>query len=332
MKKPVLVLVLAMAVPTISIAQGCSDAGVCTAGAVGDLTLWQGDGTAAVGYRHSARLVYSYASGEQGTTIMQVIPELEVGLGPRLGLQVKVPYVSVSGNLGRNSGVGDLIATASYALLKEPAREVNTTLGLRVPTGTTSPERLDRNTFTDFHPLPMPYQTGLGTTDLLAGAEWRWHRYVVAVAYQHVLHQNNQNQFLHRFWADDPDALGYFGSYMLERADDAVVRFQYVYGCGKLALQPGLLAIYHVNEDTRLEDQHTSSDLSDVGMVIMDLKRMPVPGSQGITLNGTVDLRYSVSDRWAVEFSGGMPLITRKVRPDGLTREFVLNAGLRFRF
>ncbi len=315
-----------------ALAQGCSDAGVCTAGPIGQLHLWQDSTADVVDYRHYARVGYSYAIGEQGTTIMQANAEISIGIGPRLSVQAKVPHIWASGNLGENSGIGDLITTASYAFIKEPERNLTVTLGMRLPTGKSAPHEINKATLSkDFPPLPMPYQTGLGTTDLLAGVEWRYRRYVAAFAYQHVLRQNNQNMFLHRYWDDHPQALAYFESFMLERADDAVVRMQYAYGCGRLALQPGLLAIYHMNNDTRLEDQGTN-DVGDIGTVVMDLKRVEVAGSQGLTLNVTVDLRYKLSEQWAIEAMFGAPVVTREVRPDGLTRSLVTGFGLRYRF
>ncbi|MBK8340895.1 MAG: hypothetical protein IPK99_13255 [Flavobacteriales bacterium] len=290
--------------------------------------LWQDSTADVVDYRHFARLGYSYAIGEQGTTIMQITPELSVGIGPRFTWQIKVPYVTASGNLGKNSGVGDIITTASYAFINEDEHHLSAMVGVRLPTGTTSQDPIEKTSFgSDFRPLPMPYQTGLGTTDLLAGVEWRYHRYVAALAYQHVLKQDNQNLFLHSFWGNDPDALGYFESFMLERADDAVLRLQYAYGCKRLALQPGLLAIYHMSTDSRLEQVGEPIDWN-----LYELERREVEGSEGLTLNLTADLRYALSERWAIETTFGTPLLTRDVRPDGLTRSLVVGAWLRFRF
>lgn len=317
-----LVLVAAMA-PAIANAQGCSDAGACSAGAIGQLHLWQDSVPDSDHYRSNARVIYSYAAGEQKTSIMQVIPEMNIGIGERLGLQMKIPYVSTSGDLGKVNGLGDAIVTATYTFHKEEERGLSCSVGVRLPTGDDNKSVPDSNRPGSERHLPAPYQTGLGTTDLLAGVEWRRGRYVIALAYQHVLSEFNGNTFIADAWPDRPEAKQYFPCAMLGRADDAVVRLQYAYGCGKLALQPGLLAIYHVTNDTRLEAIN-SMDVS--------FMRTTVQGSQGLTLNGTLDLRYKLSDRWAVEFSAGMPFVTRKVRPDGLTREFVLNTGLRFRF
>lgn len=307
--------------------QGCSDAGVCTAGPIGQLALTS-DSTGAKEPRHFARLQYGYAVGEQGVVIMQVQPEIGIGLSERFGLQLKVPYVSASGNLGENSGIGDLIFTASYAFVKERDRKLTAIAGLRLPTGETSPQPLEQTSFgPDFKPLPMPYQPGLGTLDLLLGVQYRHKRWTTALAYQHVLSQGNENLFYHEPWAGNADALKYFESAYLERANDAVVRLQYALPIGRFSIQPGLLAIYHLGLDSRLEVDGTA-DAWDMEPFV----RRDVKGSDGLTLNLTADARYRLNDAWALEASFGSPVIVREARPDGLTRAFVLNLGVRWAF
>ena len=324
MRKHLLYVLLILLCPKWLLAQGCSDAGVCTAGPTGQLHLWQDSTADVVDYRHMARVGYSYAIGEQSTTIMQLNPEISIGLGPKLSFSVKVPYVFTSGKLGDNSGIGDAIITTSYAFIKEEDRNLTGVLGVRLPTGSTDAEWDGPSTQQQTRSLPMPYQTGLGTTDLLVAVNWRYKRYVASVAYQHVLVNDNMNNFSHFGWANDPAILGYFESNMLDRGNDLVARAQYAYGCGRLALQPGLLGIYHLQEDTRVNNAATMSE--------MGKERITLTGSQGLTLNVTADLRYTLAEHWALEAMFGTPLLTRKVRPDGLTRSLVTGFGLRYRF
>jgi hypothetical protein len=293
--------------------QGCSDAGVCTAGPIGELTSPL-DSTASEP-RHFARLTFSYAIGERATTILQAIPEVSIGATERLSFQLKVPYISVSGDLGSNSGIGDPVLTSSYQFIKKDQERLDGMLGVKVNSG-------DANTSLAGLPLPMPYQTSLGTTDLLLGINYRWKRISAAVAYQHVMVQDNRNGFFRGAWsgsADSTAAASYFSSLALERANDAVVRAQYAIPIGDLVLQPGLLAIMHLGQDTQLNN----ADLA---------QRAAITGSDGLTLNLTVDARYKLNDTWSLEAAYGSPLVVREVRPDGLTRAMVLNVGLRYAF
>ena len=68
--KAIVLFVLMGVIGGRALAQGCSDAGVCSAGPIGQLHLWQDSTADVVHYRHMARQGYSYALGEQGTTIM----------------------------------------------------------------------------------------------------------------------------------------------------------------------------------------------------------------------------------------------------------------------
>lgn len=309
-RSPLLLLALVLLPATKTFSQGCSDAGVCTAGPIGELELLGDSLHAMPEPRHMARLTFSYAVGERSTTITQGVLELGFGLTGRWGVQVKLPYQSASGDLGTNSGLGDPVITTSYDLMKRPGRRLTGLLGMKLPANDASAEADDLD-------LPMPYQTSLGTTDLLLGLNYRHQRWNAALAYQHVLSQGNSNKFTHALWMDDMDALGYFESWELERANDAVARIQYALPIGDLAIQPGLLAIYHLDQDTRLDSTGT---------------RVAVEGSDGLTLNLTIDARYRLNDAWTLELAYGSPMVVRDERPDGLTRSLVLNLALAYRF
>lgn len=311
--RTILLAASALCLFTAAHGQGCSDAGVCTAGPIGELALM--NDSASIEPRHFARITISLGAGEQSTSVVQVVPEVSIGATDRLSFQLKVPYMSVSGNLGSTSGVADPTITGSYAFIKEDKRRLDALLGVKVNSD-------DAALKADDLPLPMPYQTSLSTTDLLLGINYRWKRISAAVAYQRVLAQNNENGFLRSAWAGGADstaAAGYFESYALQRANDAVVRAQYAIPIGKLTLQPGLLGIMHLAEDTR-------------GTGAPDAPRVTVGGSSGLTLNLTADARYKLNDRWAIEAAFGSPLVVREVRPDGLTRSMVVNVGVRMSF
>ena len=316
-----LILVASLSfLPRAAQAQGCSDAGVCTAGPIGELHSPNDTTVAATEHPHYARMSFSYAVGERNITILQGTAELGLQATERWGFQLRVPYLAVDGDLGSNSGVGDPVITASYAISAKTTKRLDAMLGVKLNAG-------NANTRTaEGLPLPMPYQTSLGTTDLLMGLNYRNGRWRSALAFQTVLVNENTNTFTHAAWMDDPMAQGYFESAYLERASDAVARIQYAVPVGSLVVQPGLLAIYHVARDKRQE----------VPMDPAGMPRLPevveIVGSEGLTLNLTVDARYTLNDRWAVELAYGSPLIVREERPDGLTRSLVLNMGLRYAF
>ncbi|MBL8009383.1 MAG: hypothetical protein JNJ64_02150 [Flavobacteriales bacterium] len=331
MKRALLLTPFLLCIMHHAYAQGCSDAGVCTAGPLGEPPLLLRDSASVTNEpRHLLRLTFSYSVGEQGTTVIQEVAEVSLGLTRRLGLQLRLPYQQASGELGQVNGVGDPVATLSYAVWRRDphrldggrprwagARRLDVLLGVKAPSN-----KADATT-ADGKPLPMPYQTSLGTIDLLAGLSYRHDRWSLALAYQHVLKNANENGFTHERWMDDMRVLGYFESPFLERANDAVARLQYAVPIGRVTVQPGLLAIVHLGQDRRLASS---------GNIIGLPGTEAVAGSEGLTLNVTVDARWRMSDRWALELSYGSPVVTRTVRPDGLTRSLVANLGLAYRF
>ncbi|MBK9515569.1 MAG: hypothetical protein IPO05_18625 [Flavobacteriales bacterium] len=50
-----------------------------------------------------------------------ILKSCEIGFGitDRWGVQLRVPYMTIEGDLGSNSGVGDPVLTSSYAFIKE---------------------------------------------------------------------------------------------------------------------------------------------------------------------------------------------------------------------
>jgi len=314
------ILLMALLLPARSHAQGCSDAGVCTAGPIGEVGPILHDSLPASPVpRHFARMTASYGIGERRTSILQSIAE--VGFrGDLFGVQFRVPYMAVWGDLGNNSGVGDPVVTLSVPFRLGVKNRFEAIAGAKFPANRANASVAGR-------PLPMPYQTSLGTTDLLAGIQFRRGRITAAVAYQHVARQLNRNEFTHGRWMDDMAAAGYFNSLGLERADDAVLRLQYAIPKGRVIFQPGLLAIHHMARDKRLDALPNGVP---VNLPVTQLTE--VPGSEGLTLNITLDARYRIDEAWSLDLSYGSPLIVREERPDGLTRFMVLNLALAYRF
>jgi hypothetical protein len=84
-----------------------------------------------------------------------------------------------------------------------------------------------------------------------------------------------------------------------------------------LQLTPGFLPIYHLMNDSFVDDASMRQELN---------------GSQGLTLNTTLYLDYLVNENHSFQINMGSPLLVRQSRPDGLTRSFVATLEYRFRF
>ncbi len=288
----------------VSFSQGCSDAGFCSIGTL--KPLLQNDTI----YRQKAKLTFSYGNGEKNTSVFQIIPEMEFSVAKKNFIQLKIPYVIANGKLGSNSGMGDFVFSISRQLLEKEHLNFSVTAGLKLPTGTTN--ATNKNDFV----LPMPYQTGLGTTDLILGTSLHFYNWNVGAGYQKVLNHNNKNTFLYPITiAPIEDA--YFESNLLRRGNDALLRAEYLFKFKKINVAPGILALYRLQKDNILN---------------ISGERMDLEGSDGLTLNITASANYSINKKIKLNLLFGAPAIVRKVRPDGLTRSMVLNFGINYNF
>ncbi|TND05101.1 MAG: hypothetical protein FD123_3721 [Bacteroidetes bacterium] len=285
-------------------AQGCSDAGVCSMGAM-EQQSGEADTTGNI-YRNSLKLAAGFGMGEQATAVFQLTPEIELGLSPVLRLQLKMPLTRVNGNLGAASGTGDVSLSVTYLYKIHADVFFRFTAGGKIATGEASKSAGGR-------PLPMPYQTSLGTHDALAGVSFTYKSWNFATAYQHILVNNNRNAFLHAAWPGDSTAAAYFESARLDRGNDFLLRAEKQFRIKRCRLSPGLLAIYRLREDR----------IAGTGAV---------PGSRGLTLNVTGSFVYQSEGPFGFDFIFGAPAVIRAARPDGLTRAFVLGAGISYQF
>ncbi len=298
------VIVIMLLYQQIIRAQGCSDAGFCTIGAL------QQRETNDSSYKHTAKLSLSYGIGEQGTVIFQTIPEVDFSFFKNNSIQLKIPYSFINGNLGNTNGIGDLAFSITQVLNENEYSKFNVTLGTKIATGNADLEANNRS-------LPMPYQVSLGTYDLIIGISYQFKKWNLSTGYQRVLLNENNNRFLRSYWQDNSDAQNYFESNLLNRGDDALLRVERNFGLHNLQLSAGLLSIYRLQKDK---------------ITIEDGSEIELNNSDGLTLNLTGSAQYNFSKRTGFNFSFGTPLVVREYRADGLTRSLVLTAAFNFHF
>jgi len=304
--KTILISIVLLFSNVNSFSQGCSDAGVCTAGPSHFL---QSDSLKAANKESSSiGLNFSFAMGEQGVSVLQIIPEINIGIVKNLSLQAKVPFMMISGNLANVSGVGDVLSGLSYRLHQNEVSGFSVYGGVKIPLS-------ESNTKENKKSLPMPYQVGLGTFDVLGAITYNYKNWQVNVGYQQVLDNGNKNRFTHELWAENTDAQKYFESKAFERGNDASFKLERYFKIRKGTFAPGILAIYRLNEDRALDSNNVRQELK---------------GSDGLTLNIIGNANIEIGKKSSLKFQLGFPVIIRDVRADGLTRSLVLNVGFAY--
>lgn len=287
-------------------AQGCSDAGFCTAGGLKNEST---------GLQSSdIRLGYNFNIGEQNVLIQAIQLETNFKLQKKAIIQAKIPFLWIQGNLGNTKGFGDPMISITYQIQNKKQFNAHIIGGIKFPLGKTNftyqvYPQVDNYLLS----LPMPYQTGLGTTDLIAGYRINKGAWKFATGLQWVLIQNNKNNFL-----PEKDTLNdglYFASNQLKRGNDLLLRVEHNIKIGNFNIEPGLLGIYRLKGDIITESNGNS---------------LLLQGSKGTTLNLTLNVNFKISAKLQTALNAGAPIIVRQIRADGLTRAFVTSVQFKY--
>ena len=294
-----------------SYSQGCSDAGGCSLGGLKAADDLQ--------HKSSVMLNMSYGVGEQKVQIYTSQLEFTTKLGKRFGLQLKLPYVFTHGNLGSINGFGDPLLAGTYKFYDKRNWMLSVNLGIKKNVNHSDKYPLTSLAYVPTVSLPMPYQTSLGTTDVLVGIDARHKdKWILAAGLQWPVINQNRNSFdtARIQYGDIAAQKQYFTSAQLMRRPDAILRIDRRIKLNKtFALYAGVLPIYHLGHD-RFTDQYGVSHA--------------IHGSKGLTLNVTSALVCNIAKNYQVTLRYATPAIVRKVRPDGLTRHYVIGLELKY--
>ncbi|MBK9382781.1 MAG: hypothetical protein IPN39_15850 [Chitinophagaceae bacterium] len=304
----IILLSLLLLATSRNYAQGCSDAGVCTIDAIKQNTIpgrdiantnnWLSAGT-------------GYAKGERGTNIYTMQLEYTRRVAANLFVTGKLSYNYINGELGNSSGPGDLFLTIEKKLKATTTWKKSVFTGLKIPF-TSANKKINELD------LPMVYQPGLGTTDLLLGITASTRFIGFSLAFQQPLSGSNNNNFLPSLYPLHSDAKNYPATNKFSRKADIVARISRNFNAEKkLSFSPGLLGILHTGNDSYIDENNN---------------RQVIEGSGGFTLNATTFLQYAANKKNSIGLSAGIPLIVRAERPDGLTRKFVMALEYSFNF
>lgn len=296
MKQLTIYLILALLLPVRlpTFAQGCSDAGFCTIGA-----LKQHGTTANQGQRLT--LLLPVGLGDERVFVFTPGLQYDNQLAARWAIQAKLTGNYASGNLGSVSGLGDVFLSGTFSLPTKAKWTTALTLGTKIPLN-------QSNLKADGRSLPMQYQSSLGTVDLITGLSVSTNNWQFSAGWQQPLTGANANTFLPGL-DTRLEAPAYPPSNQFNRKADVLARAAYTLVIkSRFSLNGGLLGIYHLGEDTYLDAAN---------------KSLPISGSSGLTLNATLAGWWTVHPKMRIGFTAGTPLIVREVRPDGLTRSIV---------
>lgn len=288
--------------------QGCSDAGICTAGNLGGKNIDFGD------LKNEIRFTPSIEMGEKNTLIFNPQVLGRFMLSSKGYLNIKMPFLYAQGDLGSSASLGDIHISTDYSVFQDYDEKWNIGVsgGFRFASG-------NANQSIDGNVLPMPYQASLGTHDLLTGISVSYTSWTLIGGFQLPLVHQNKNTYQASDW---PNNTAYFSAQNLRRKADVMGRIEKSFGGDSWLIAPSVLVIYHLAND--IESFPDTSLLYNIDRELLD--------SKGLTLNLVLRTQYQINDKFRVSLTVGAPLATRANRPDGLTRSWVLQPGLSYGF
>lgn len=294
-------------------AQGCSDAGFCTMGAMKPDQPYN--------KKVQLRLRTMELSFYRGTTTLTPVvyvatADFNFSLNQKNTFQLKVPYQFVSGRLANTGSVGDISLCFTRNIFSSDKFDLNLSVGGKIPTNNSDFSK-------DGNALPMYYQTSLGTYDAIAGISLISKKWLLATGVQIPLNQN-KNQFDWNRW-NDQDEIDYVKEYAnatnLKRGIDVMLRVERNFRMSRLNFSIGLLPIYRITADeiTKNNGERTSIDAN--GNV-----------ASGLALSVIGTIGYNFNTKSGIRFLIGHKIQQRAFSPDGLTRELVNSVTYIYRF
>ena len=293
-----------------TMAQGCSDAGVCT---IGDFYAKRIEDAKKAVRKNEIDLSFNY--GAHGSQERFYQPQINFRHIKKNGsfFEIRLPLsiarmTEFDGpNSLTNTGIGDITATYNNKFSLDKDHPVKYSVGLRI-----SFSNADKSSGQTIYSYPMSLQNGLGTTDILAAASYDLGKYVsVGTGIQVPVIQYNKHvaKFV-------PAPFTVVNGEGFRRKPDALLKLMGHYQWKQIKLNAGALGIFHLGED-----HYNSSS----GKYVLE-------GSSGTTLNLTAELICALSKQWTVGILYAEPFKTRKIIPDGLARSRIVSAKLTFGF
>jgi hypothetical protein len=278
-------------------AQGCSDAGFCSLGILkNNVESLSG---------HTLTFGGNYGLGEEQTNTFNPYLEYSARFNDQFSFSGKLTATYASGFLGSAFDIGDLYGSITYTPKINPDNALRFIGGVKVPL-TNSDEKNS-----DGKPLPLDYQSSIGTYDVIAGVNYIIHKkWEFDAGVQIPVYQVDKNTFFPDDYTD-PRAEKFPPTNDFRRESDVLGRVGYYINLpDSWVLKPNLLLLYHLGEDS-YEDNFGS--------------RQAIDGSRGFTLNAALTAVKTFKNKNSLEVILASPIFSRKVRPDGLTRDLVIN-------
>jgi hypothetical protein len=304
--KKIIFLSISLPLFMSAFSQGCSDAGFCSLGILKNNTVVSGK-------KYSISIGANYGAGEQNTSTFNPYIEYLVKVNDHLSAQLKITSVYATGFLGSTFNIGDIFGFVNYTIKPKSLNRLSFLSGIKIPLSYSN----DKNK--EGKPLPLDYQSSIGTYDFITGVNYiAREKWELNAGIQIPVIQKNKNTFFPDEYSD-PLIDNFSATNNFKRKSDALLRVGHYLLLKKssVTLKPNILAIYHLGEDS-YENRFGQKE--------------SITGSNGLTMNAGIMATKRFKNSNQLEIVAAAPFIVRDTRPDGLTRSIVVNVQYSFLF
>ena len=277
-------------------AQGCSDAGICSVAHAFDTNKKE--------LKNSLDAAFIYGAGEADVTYISPYITYTRKWNEKLAISTKVTFSAAHGSFGTRASFGDAYLVGNYTFKEIKNKQWSVLVGWKFPFTSSNLKIND-------YSIPLDYQASLGTFDLFLGTNLKYKKWDFNAAVQIPVFNNNKNSYFSEYSGTND----FPSTNLFQRKSDALLRATYsLMANKKFTFKPNVLFIYHLGEDS---------------YETIFGKRESISGSDGLTINGNLISTYTINDTNSIELSLATPFLVREIRPDGLTRSFVV--GLQYK-
>lgn len=278
----ILSLIIFSSISFVNTFAQCSDGGVCS---VGGHSIGEED-------KNPLNISASYNFGSSGKDDDVKYHFFRVGAIYNVlkitSIQLSLPYNIQSGPLGDVSGIGDLILSVNQNLFRNDNSSLDASVGAKLATGDDNKDN-----------LPMAYQSGLGSNDVIFALNYSYDQLGFGIGYQLAGARNdNINK--------------------LKRGDDLLLRASYNFLIDKFTITPQLLFIKRLGKSNVV-------NLLAVGPIDSYIN---IPESDQTQVNLLTQVQYQINNNYSLFADFAIPFIKREVNVDGLTRSFSASLGI----
>lgn len=270
---------------TFKLFSQCSDAGVCSIGHITDDTN-----------NKLISITAAYKFGSSGKEDDVKYHSFQLGavynVLEKTSLQFAIPYNLQTGPLGDVNGIGDLLAGVTQNLFSNENSMLDVSIGAKFATGDDNKDN-----------LPMAYQSGLGSNDLIFALNYSYNQIGFGVGYQ-LAGGRNENLI------------------KLKRGDDLLVRASYNFSLDKFTITPQLLFIKRLGK----------SNIVNLLAMGPTESYIDVEKSDQTQVNLLTKVQYEINKNYSLFADFAVPFIKREVNVDGLTRSFSASIGVQLNF